>query len=156
LLGAADSDMKILHFALDRIDEVESLPEKKYIECDDNLSERFEDIVGVTFYEDRPIEHILCWVSDTSKKYVDTKPIHGSYTPIKGEKDQQLREKYPQLQGGMFFTLDCINNFELIRELCSYGKELIVLSSNGTIANDVRKRILEMQNIYDVITLQLD
>ena len=156
LLGAADSDMKVLHFALDRIDKVESLPEKKYIECDDNLSERFEDIVGVTFYEDRPIEHILCWVSDTSKKYVDTKPIHGSYTPIKGEKDQQLREEYPQLQGGMFFTLDCINNFELIRELCSYGKELIVLSSNGTIANDVRKRILEMQNIYDVITLQLD
>ena len=33
LLGAADSDKKILTFALDRIDKVEPLPEKKYIDC---------------------------------------------------------------------------------------------------------------------------
>ena len=151
LLGAADSDMKILHFALDRIDKVEALPEKKYIECDDDLSSRFEDIVGVTFYEDRPNEHILCWVSDASKSYVDTKPIHGSYTPIKGERAQQLHEEYPKLQGGMFFTLDCINNFELIRELCSYGKDLIVLRSDGTVADEVYKRIQEMNEKYFIL-----
>ena len=148
LLGATDDDKKILTFALDRIDKVESLPKKKYVPCPDDLTERFEDIVGVTYYEDRPIEHILCWVSDVSKNYVDTKPIHGSYTPLKGEKEQQLRMEYPQLQGGMFFTLDCINNFELIRELCSYGKELLVLRSDGTVADDVRKRISEMNEKY--------
>ena len=148
LLGIADSDMKILNFALDRIDKVEPLPEKKYIECTEDLHERFYDIVGVTFYENRPVEHILCWVSDTSKGYVDTKPIHGSYTPIKGENDEQLRKEYPQLQGGMFFTLDCVSNFELIRELCSYGKDLIVLRSNGTIADEVYKRISEMNEKY--------
>ncbi len=148
LIGAADSDKKILHFALDRIDNVEPLPQKKYEQCSEDLAERFEDIVGVTLYEDRPVEHILCWVSDTSKGYVDTKPIHGSYTPIKGEDDEQLRKEYPQLQGGMFFTLDCISNFELIRELCSYGKELLVLRSDGTVADDVRKRISEMNDKY--------
>lgn len=148
LLGIADSDKKILHFALDRIDNVEPLPQKKYEQCSEDLAERFEDIVGVTLYEDRPVEHILCWVSDTSKGYVDTKPIHGSYTPIKGEDDEQLHKEYPQLQGGMFFTLDCISNFELIRELCSYGKELLVLRSDGTVADDVRKRICEMNEQY--------
>ena len=148
LIGAADSDKKILHFALDRIDNVEPLPQKKYEQCSEDLAERFEDIVGVTLYEDRPVEHILCWVSDTSKGYVDTKPIHGSYTPIKGEDDNQLHKEYPQLQGGMFFTLDCISNFELIRELCSYGKELLVLRSDGTVADDVRKRISEMNEQY--------
>ena len=102
-----------------------------------NLAERFDDIVGVSLYEDRPVEHILCWVSDASKGYVDTKPIHGSYTPIKGDADQQLRSEFPQLQGGMFFTLDCIKNYELIRELCSYGKDLIVLRSDETVADDV-------------------
>ncbi len=66
LLGAADSDKKILNFALDRINQVEPLPEKKYIKCSEDLSERFEDIVGVTLYEDCPVEHILCWVSDIS------------------------------------------------------------------------------------------
>lgn len=148
LLGAADTDNKILNFPLDRIDKVEPLPKKKYVECPDDIFERFEDIVGVSFYEDRPVEHILCWVSDTSKGYVDTKPIHGSYTPLKGEAEQQLRLEYPNLQGGMFFTLDCINNFELIRELCSYGKELLVLRSDGKVADDVKKRIFEMNEKY--------
>ena len=151
LLGAADSDQKILNFALDRIDKVEPLPEKKYIECPDDIYERFEDIVGVTLYVERPVEHILLWVSDLSKGYVDTKPIHGSYTPIKGDLEQQLRLKYPQLQCGMFFTLDCIPNFELIRELCSYGKELIVLHSDGNILNDICKRISEMNDIYTIV-----
>ena len=148
LLGAPDGEKIILTFALDRIDKVEPLPEKKYVECPDDLYEHFDDIVGVTLYKDRPVEHILCWVSDASKNYVDTKPIHGSYTPIKGDAEQQLRTKYPQLTGGLFFTLDCISNYELIRELCSFGKELIVIKSNGAVADDVYKRICEMKEEY--------
>ena len=148
LLGAADSDKHILSFALDRIDQVEPLPEKKYEECPEDIQERFENIVGVTYYEDSPVEHILCWVSDASKGYIETKPIHGSFTLMKNDAEQQLRTEYPQLQGGLFFTLDCINNFELIRELCSYGKELLVLHSDGEVAADVRKRISEMNEKY--------
>ena len=151
IIGAADSDKKILNFALDRIDKVTPLPEQKFFPCEKDLSERFEDIVGVTLYEDRKVEHILLWVSDVSKGYVDTKPIHGSYTPIKGDVEQQLRLKYPQLQDGLFFTLDCIPNFELIRELCSYGKELIVLQSDGHILDDIYKRISEMNDVYSIM-----
>lgn len=128
LIGAADSDKKILNFALDRIDKVEPLPEKEYAECPEDLYERSEDIVGVTFYENRPVEHILFWVCDESKDYVATKPIHESQTQIKGEAEQDLRSHYPNLEGGVFFTIDCIKNYELIRELCSYGKDLLVLS----------------------------
>lgn len=61
---------------------------------------------------------------------------------------QRLRTEYTQLQGGVFFTLDCISNYELIRELCSYGKDLIVLHSDGTVADDVYKRIQEMNDTY--------
>lgn len=148
LLGAADSDNKVLTFALDRIDDVVPLPEKKYIECPDELNDRFDDIVGVTLHEDRPIEHILLWVSDTFKGYIDTKPIHGSQKPKNGEAEEQLRKEFPQLQGGMFFTLDCIPNHELIRVLCSYGGNLIVLRSDGTILDDISKQISEMNEIY--------
>ena len=147
LLGAADSDKKLLHFALDRIDKVEPLPEKQYLPCSEDLTERFEDIVGVTLYEDRPVEHILCWASEGSKGYIDTKPIHGSYTPIKGENDQQLRAKYPKLEGGIFFTLDCINNYELVRELCSYGKDLVVLSPQN-IKDEILRRTNEVLQKY--------
>ena len=148
LLGAAESDQKILNFALDRIDKVEPLPEKKYIECLDDIYERFEDIVGVTLYEDRQVEHIVCWVSEASKGYVNTKPIHESYTPFKGEKANQLHDQYPQLEGGQFFSIDCIPNYELIRELCSYGKDLMVLSSSGSIKEVVVKRITEHNKKY--------
>ena len=139
LLGAADDDGKILTFALDRIDKVESLPEKKYVPCPDDLSNRFEDIVGVTLYEDRPIEHIVFWVSDASKDYIMTKPIHESQTSIKGEAENNLREKRPQLESGVFFSIDCIPNYELIRELCSFGGNLLVLSPM-----DIQKRILHI------------
>ena len=141
LLGAADSDQKILNFALDRIDKVEPLPEKKYIECPDDIFERFENIVGVTLYEERQVEHIVCWVSEASKGYVNTKPIHESYTPFKGEKENQLHKQYPKLDGGLFFSIDCIPNFELIRELCSFGGNLIVLSPES-IREDIMNRLI--------------
>ena len=148
LIGAADSDMVILNFALDRIDKVEPLPEKKYVECPDDLNDRFDDIVGVTLYQDRPVERILFWVSDTSKDYVATKAIHGSQVQLKGEAEKNLRSQYPNLEGGAFFTIDCIRNYELIRELWSYGKELRVLSSNGNIQEDIFEQICEMKEEY--------
>lgn len=147
VLGAADEDMKILHFSLDRVDKVEPLPEKKFCECSEDLSERFEDIVGVTLYEDRPIEHIVFWVSDFSKNYVITKPIHESQTSIKGEAENNLHGKHPQLNGGVFFSIDCIPNYELIRELCSFGKDLIVLEPSS-ISDEVFNRISMMVERY--------
>ena len=141
LLGAADSDKKMLNFALDRIDKVEPLPEKKYIDCPEDIYERFDDIVGVTLYEDRQVEHILCWVNDSSKGYVNTKPIHESYTPIKGAKDVELHEQYQHLEGGLFFYINCIPNFELIRELCSFGGNLVVLSPES-IRQEIKNRLI--------------
>jgi len=148
LLGAADEDKKILTFALDRIDKVESLPDRKYSPCPDDLAERFEDIVGVTYYEDSPVEHILFWASDFSRDYIETKPLHGTQTYQRGDAETKLRQQYPQLEGGAFYTIDCIKNYELIRLLCSYGKELIVLHSDGTILDDIYKRICEMNKKY--------
>ncbi len=147
LIGAAESDGKVLTFALDRIDKVEALPEKKYKKCPDDIYERFEDIVGVTLYEGNPIEHILFWVSDFSKDYVVTKPIHESQVRYLGEEELRLHNNYPHLEGGAFFSIDCIRNYELIRELCSYGKELLVLSPE-TIKLEIMDRISEMNEKY--------
>lgn len=70
-------------------------------------------------------------MSNHSKDYVGTKPIHGSQCQYKNEKDEELRRQYPSLDEGAFFSIDCIPNYELIRELCSFGKELIVLSPSS-------------------------
>ena len=148
LLGAADDDEKILTFALDRIDKVEPLPEKKYKECPEDLNDRFDDIVGITYYADRPISHILFWCSNDAQDYVITKPLHGSQIMYQGEEEQRLREKYPTLQGGSFFSIDCIENYELITLLCSYGKNLVVLEPTN-IQDTIRERVAQMMNIYN-------
>ena len=148
LLGAADDDGTILTFALDRIDKVEPLPEKKYKECPEDLNDRFDDIVGITYYADRPISHILFWCSDEAQDYVITKPLHGSQIMYQGEEEQRLREKYPTLQGGSFFSIDCIENYELITLLCSYGKNLVVLEPTN-IQETIRERVAQMMTIYN-------
>lgn len=151
LLGAADSDKHILNFALDRIDKVEPMPEKNYEKCPDDLAERFEDIVGVTLYENRQVEHILFWVSDKSNNYVATKPIHESQIIYQGEKEDKLRKEFPKLENGSFFSIDCIENYELIRELCSYGSDLVVLSPQN-IVDEIVDRIDGVLRHYKELT----
>ena len=148
LFGAAEQDGKLLNFALDRIDKVVPLPSHSFIDYDGDLNERFEDIIGVTLYDNRPIEHIVFWVSDASKGYVKTKPLHESQKCYNSDRDTIFRQQYPTFTGGAFFSIDCIQNYELIRELTSFGKELIVLQSNGDTKEVIYKRICEMKDKY--------
>lgn len=147
LFGAAEEDDKLLRFALDRIDKIQTLPSHKYEDYDGDINEVFEDIVGITLYDDAVLYNIYIWVSDSSKDYVETKPIHESQRSIKGEKEKELRQKYPTLQGGGLFRIDCKTNYELIRELSSYGKDLLVLEP-VEVQNMVWERIFSMNEEY--------
>jgi predicted DNA-binding transcriptional regulator YafY len=150
LIAAADNDGKLLNFALDRIDKVVPLPVRKYVPYDGDLNERFEDIIGVSLYEDRPVQTIVFWVSDYSKDYVATKPLHESQRNIRNEREEELHQHYPMLEGGRFFSIDCIENYELIRELTSFGKDLIVLSPDH-IRQKVLNHIVEQNRAYENI-----
>lgn len=140
LICAAEKDDKLLTFALDRIVSIETLPAYIYKEYDGNLQERYEDIVGVTLYENMPLEHMVFWVSEESKHYVMTKPIHESQRHYTHERETELRKIYPMLINGAFFSVDCIVNYELIRELMSFGKELLVLEPQN-IKNEIIEKI---------------
>ena len=151
LLGATDDKHRILTLALDRIVKVEPQPEKRYIKCPEDFSERFDDIIGVSLYEGRPVEHIVFWMDDKTKDYIITKPIHGSQTLLKGEMAEQLKNKYPQLEGGAFFTIDCIRNNELTRVLTSYGQELLVLSPDSIVSELYGRAMMMAQEYYEII-----
>lgn len=130
LYGSAEDTGRLLNFRLDQIDRFDMLSSHRYIPYPGDLNERFEDIIGVSLYDDKPLQTIIFWVSDYSKNYVITKPIHESQPtrPFHDEKEAELRRQYPMLKGGAFFSIECIENYELIRELTSFGKDLIVLS----------------------------
>lgn len=148
LFGSAEEDGKLLSFSLDRIDKCIPLASHKYKEYDGDLSERFEDIIGVTWLEDSPVYQIIFWVSDQSKDYVLTKPLHDSQRKLPDTKIAALRETYSNLEGGVFLRIDCKRNYELIRELTSFGKNLLVLEPR-VIQDEVYRQISSLNDEYD-------
>ena len=143
-------DGTILNFALDRIDDFKPMPHIDYIEPDEDLESRFDDIVGVTLFKDKPTEDILLWVNEGGYQYVKTKPLHGSQRDVKGEEDKTMREKYPALQGGRFFRLQCILNYELEQLLMSKMNQLVVLEP-ATLKDSLINRIKKMDSLYSSI-----
>ena len=137
---------KLKCFPLDRMDKIVPLPSLKYKEYDGNLNELFEDVIGVSIYEAEPVNQIVFWVSDFSVDYVMTKPLHESQKNLNME-EEALRKAYPSLQGGCFFRIGCKRNYELIRELCSFGKELVVLEPSN-IRKEIEDRIKGMSDRY--------
>lgn len=147
LIGAADDTGKILNFALDRIRTIKILSGYEFRLPPDDLFDRFEDIIGVSYYEGSEVYKITFWVSDKSAPYIETKPLHGSQKKIKGEKASMIREKYNISSDGTLFSIECMNNYELIRELCSFGGDLKVLSPEP-IVKAIKQRITAMSNTY--------
>ena len=141
LFAAAETDEKLLCFALDRIDKIEPLPSHRYIDYKGDINGIFKDIIGVTANTESPLYRILFWVSDESKEYAITKPLHESQISITGQMECNYRKKLPTLEGGRFFQISCKENYELIRELMSFGENLIVLSPS-----DIRDKILNKIN----------
>lgn len=146
---ACDTD-KVLTFPLDRIDNFTlnyAIPYNTYL---NDLEERYEDIIGVTYVEDAPVEEIVFWISDASKEYIKTKPIHGSQIHFSKERESKMRETYPTLIGGAFFSIKCKRNYELIRELCSYGQELVVVHPHE-ITENILSRVNAMKDRYSLL-----
>ena len=143
-------DGTILNFALDRIDDFKPMPHIDYIEPDEELESRFDDIVGVTLFKDKPTEDILLWLNEEGYQYVKTKPLHGSQRDVKGEEDKAVRERYPALQGGRFFRLQCILNYELEQLLMSKMDQLVVLEP-ATLKDSLINRIKKMDSLYSSI-----
>ena len=118
----------LMNLPLDRIisfDEVEGVD---YRDCPLDLEERFDDIVGISYYEDRKLETILFAVTKATANYIRTKPMHSSQIELPSSRQAELLETYPALDGFVFFTIECIPNHELHTLLYSYGSRLMVLS----------------------------
>ena len=138
----------VLNFAIDRIDGFEPMPHIEYIEPSEELEERFDDIVGVTIYQDSQAESILLWVAKEQYPYIKTKPIHGSQREIKCERLAALQERYAALGEGSFIELSCIVNYELEQLLMSFMDKIVVLSPESLV-EDIRQRVHTLNNHYN-------
>lgn len=149
LVAAVENTGKILIFGLERIDKVEQLRDHKYEEYDGDINDIFKDIIGVTLCDDAEVHEIYFWVSNESHDYVMTKPLHEPQDIVTGDKEKALREKYPSLVGGTIFRIACKENYELIRDLTSFGDALIVLEPDA-IRQKIISRTISMAKAYGI------
>ncbi len=147
LIAAAERDGKLLCFGLERINDLTPLPSHKYMPYEGEINEYFEDVIGVTVHEDSPVYQIVFWVSNKSKDYVATKPLHESQRTLRPDRVAALREQYPNLHEGQFFMMECRENYELYRELIGFGKELVVLEPS-LIKETIIEKISEQLEAY--------
>ncbi len=108
-----NNNQHIYNFALDRIEHIERLP-LKYIDCDEDWNEYFDDVIGVTHQEGKPIK-IQLQVTLQQLPYIETKPLHGS---------QKVLSRNDE---GAIIQIEVLPNFELEQLILSFGEKVEVL-----------------------------
>lgn len=145
LFGFDDEEKKIKHYALDRIKGTISHLNKVYIEPTESIDEILKDVIGISTPESNPIE-VVYWVSEESVDYVSRKPIHHSQTEISPE--ESIKYKKICQVGGKYFKIFCKNNYELRREMMSFGPDLIILSPDS-LRRQVKDTLGQMLGYYN-------
>ncbi len=151
LFGLAMDKKKILTFSLEQIENVQN-SSKKFEPCTIDWNEYFDDMIGVTRKDGETTQEIIFWASKRECAYLEGKPIHSSQKLLKKSRTAELQKNYSVPEDdGKFFSIKCIVNFELKREMASKFGERIVLeppSLRKEIINDVNT----MLNRYRMIT----
>lgn len=134
-LGREESSQKIFNFALDRIVSIEfaSTPYIRNEEID--FHEYFEDIIGVSRFENLELENIVLHFTSEQLQYVKTKPLHGSQKLLAENTD------------GGDISIEVIPNFELEQLIMSFGERVIVESPDW-LRNKIETRIRDCINNY--------
>lgn len=118
--GVYNPDL-ILNLPLDRFaGDIKVDKRHKYKECAVDLGERYEEIVGITYYMENPVDEIIFAVKDKAVPFIETKPIH--------ESQRTCLDMQYHIDGYKTFCIECRYNHELLSTLSSFGEEIIVLS----------------------------
>lgn len=126
-----------LSLPLDRIGSINTVDGVAYIDCDEDFEERFEDIIGVSYYENEPLTTITLAVRDSYTGYIDTKPIHGSQVKLPVEQQVVLHKKYSGFDGYTFYRLSLKPNRELYNAIYSNGEDVLLITPES-----IRKKMV--------------
>lgn len=136
---------------LDRIVELSpDVPERfKYEPEPSDLRERFEYIIGASYYQDNPEIDIVIAADAEVKDYIRTKPLCGSQKELTGQELQCARQKWPQFAGYSFFVLKKMKmNREMIQTLVKYFGSMVVVSPSD-VSHELRDRTRRLLSLYD-------
>lgn len=121
------------HYALDRIEDFEEIA-LPYKEAEDDFSEYFDDVVGVTV-PDAESEDIVIKVAKKRFHYIKTKPIHLSQRLVEETDDYAV------------ISINVKVNRELTALLLSFGSDVEILSPK-VFRKQIAEEILAMNAKY--------
>ena len=149
LLCCRMSDGRFSNYALDRLVEYEPVEGAEYMPCPVEIDEHFDDIIGVTYIEDAPVETVVFAGSPREIQFIITKPLHWTQKRPSAEEQARLHEEYPNVPADwIFLTIECKWNFELITTLFSFGERILVLSPERVV-NDLKAKLNSMVKLYN-------
>ena len=135
LLAAYKGNPNVYTFALDRIVSVEFIDGETYEPTDVDFEHYFDNIVGVTDYANRPVEHVEIWVAASELPYILSKPLHHTQKIVS------------QDDKGAIISIDVKLNYELKQTILSYGEGIEVMKP-VELREKLNKRIQKLQLIY--------
>ncbi|MET0243037.1 MAG: WYL domain-containing protein [Flavitalea sp.] len=132
LLTKAKKGKTLLTLALDRIIDVQELPQEKFVAYEGiDFDRYFSDLIGVTKNEKDRARKVLLQFDARTSPYVITKPLHHSQQVMKED------------ESGTIIRIDVVLNFELEREILGFGECVKVLSPRD-LAGRINARIRRM------------
>ena len=138
LFGLNFSDNRVAHFSFDRIEgSVSDAYGYPYLPPSESIESLLRDVVGVSL-PDGEVYEIIFWVSDESADFVSRKPIHSTQVELAEKECEEFAGFLTCHRGGKIFKISCKINYELEREMTSFGPELVVLKPI-----ELRKRIVD-------------
>lgn len=148
LLCCRMSDGRFSNYALDRLVSYETVEGVEYMTCPIEIDEHFDDIIGVTFIQDEPLQKVIFAGSPREIQFIITKPLHWTQKRPTEDEQLELHQQYPNVpHDWIFLTIECKWNFELVTMLYSFGERIIVLSPDKVV-DDIKNKLSKMMNLY--------
>lgn len=137
LIGRVKGNHYLQTRALDRIVAIEEMAKKDFVQCDIDLKAYFDACIGVTRSENDRLTKVIFEVESDHADYVKTKPLHHSQEVL------TINDAYTT------FSIMVIMNFELQKELLSFGEYLKVVAPRHLVKM-IQKRADAMRDMYQV------
>lgn len=149
LLCCRMSDGRFSNYALDRMVSYTLAEGVQFMPCPIEIDEHFDDIVGVTYIKEAPVETVIFAGSPREIQFIITKPLHWTQKKPSAEEQVRLHKEYPNVPSDwIFLTIECKWNFELITTLFSFGERIVVLSPKRVV-QDMKSKIESMSRHYN-------
>ncbi len=135
LIGYSHKDDELRVYGLDRIEGINNSLSSYRPNVEVDLAKFFDPVIGVTLLKDREVQQVIFAVNKEAVNYISTSPLHPSQRKVRVDGDLTL------------FSINVIPNYELTRELLSYGAQLTVLSPESVV-NAVKEHMAALKDRY--------